>query len=111
MTLRTDRLAALTGALADTIETTPPEAVWMALPDRLRAPVQLACRLARVDLPGAVLTTASAFLRRLPDRMAADPAAADAWIAWAVHVLAWLDDQTDAPPPPPPVEVAGLLLP
>lgn len=96
--LRTDRLAAVTGALADRLEAIPRADLEGAMPPEVRAAVKGA-RLLRVDLIGVVMTTALQSLRRLPDLAAEDPERAETVSRWAVHAVAYLTDQTDDPPP------------
>jgi hypothetical protein len=93
--MRTDRLATMTEALAGAIET-----MDMAphLDPKVTTALDLVRRIARIDLPGLVRSTAATWLRSLPSSAEADPERAEAALLWATHTLAWLRGETDTPP-------------
>jgi hypothetical protein len=95
--LRIDRLEVTTAELAAAIERLDPEPL---VPTVLAAPVKFLRQVLRFDLPARAKAEVLTSLRRLPEAARSDPARADALAAWAVHVIAWLTDQTDLPPPP-----------
>lgn len=93
--LRLDRLAEVTTAVAQLIETAPlpPD----ALPPAAATLLALA-RVARLDVEALIRSTAATSLRSLPSQASADPARADELAAWGAHLLAWLRDERDDPP-------------
>ncbi len=94
--LRIDRLEQVTAELLEGLDQLD---VWAALPRQLVAPLMLAKRFGRLDLPALALAEVRSSVERLPSEARSDPARADRLAAWLVHIVAWLTDQTDAPPP------------
>lgn len=95
--LRTDRLEAIAGTLADAIEAQPIDLA--TLPPAIAAAAKIARTFGRVDLAEVAKSTVTGSLRRLPELARSDPARADRLTAWAVHAIAWLAGQIDEPPP------------
>lgn len=93
--LRPDRVAEMVERIAGEIERLDVEEM---LPPGMRTTSRLARRFG-LDLAGTLRSLVLTSLRRLPSDIAADPDRAERAARWAVHVAAWLTDQTDAPPP------------
>lgn len=100
--LRADRVELVARAMADALATADLEAF---VPETLRPLLRLA-RLARMDPMAQLRDLATSLLADLPRLVASDPAQADRAGAWLVHLVAWLDGQTDDPPP----ELWGVSL-
>lgn len=96
--LRTDRLERLAAELAAELDAIPEDAILGALPPAIASALRLLHKLGRVNLIGEVKRSGADMVRSLPDRAAADPAAAQAVLDRAVGIVAWLDDQSDAEP-------------
>lgn len=94
--LRVERLEELAGVLADAIAAVPID--LGGLPPTIAAAAK-AAKWAGIDVADLARTTVVDSLRRLPTVARSDPDRADAITAWAVHAVAWLAGQTDAPPP------------
>jgi hypothetical protein len=93
--LRTDRVEQITTALVEALRDADLEAM---APPTLRPLLRLA-RSVRMDPIGPLRDMGISFLSGLPAQLAADPAQAERTSAWLVHLVAWLDGQTDEPPP------------
>ena len=95
MALRIDRLELLTAVLIQAVETADMETL---VPPRFRPVLALSRRLAGLDLIKSARDAWTSSMRSMLERARTDPAAAEAWLRWAVHVVAWLDGQTDRHP-------------
>ena len=93
--LRTERVEAITTALAEALRVADLEAM---APATLRPLLKLA-RSVRMDPLAQLRDMGISWLGELPRLVASDPAQADRTGAWLVHLVAWLDGQTDEPPP------------
>jgi hypothetical protein len=94
MTLRIDRLDELVEVMTAAAASIDLEAM---VPAGWRPALTVARLSGRdpVQLARQALTTS---MQRLPSLARSDPEAADGWLRSAVHVVAWLDGQTDVPP-------------
>lgn len=93
--LRADRVAVISEAMADALAAADLEAM---APVTLRPLLRLG-RSIRIDPLAQLRDMGISWLRGLPALVASDPDRAERVGAWLVHVVAWLDGQTDDPPP------------
>jgi hypothetical protein len=95
MALRQDRLASMIEALVGLVEQTDMTSVFPAV---IRPALPIIKAVTRVDLPAELRARLLGSLRSIPARAAADPAGAERVARHAVHLVAWLTDQTDQAP-------------
>lgn len=93
--LQADRVERITRAMSDALEAADLEAM---APPTLRPLLRLA-RSVRMDPLPQLRAMATSWLDGLPRLVASDPGQAERAGAWLVHLVAWLDGQTDDPPP------------
>jgi hypothetical protein len=96
--MMTDRLQAVADELARVVQETPVPPG--ALPPKLAAAERLA-RMAGIDPLALARSMTADSLRSFPSLASADPARADAWLAYVRAVLAWVAGEADEPPAAP----------
>lgn len=100
--LRTDRLETLLGLVGETVGSAPDSELERALGPKLGPIVRMLRRAPgpfRVDVLALMRATLLDSLTRLGETARADPLRSDELLQRSIHVVAWLDGQTDELPP------------